>query len=142
MDLTNKQKREARTHAVLMLYQYDIGNFSPEEVKELYREEAEVSSLEVFKAAQELFERTLRNLENIDKTIAKYLKKGWKVERLLPLDRAILRVATEELLNGSFSPQAAIINDAVEIAKDYGEDERSPKFINAILDRISKERCE
>ncbi|WP_022846103.1 MULTISPECIES: transcription antitermination factor NusB [unclassified Desulfurobacterium] len=140
MPLSNKDKRRAREHAVLMLYQYDIGNFEPEEVKSIYREEVEGESSEVISLSEKLFDTAVSHQEEVDAVISKFLKKGWTLDRLLPVDRAILRLATTEILNGSLSPVPAIINDAVEIAKEYGEDEKSPKFVNAILDRIAKER--
>ncbi|WP_457569525.1 transcription antitermination factor NusB [Desulfurobacterium sp.] len=140
MPLSNKDKRRAREHAVLMLYQYDVGHFEPEEVKSFYREETEGESPDVLSLAENLFDAVLSNKEEVDAVISKFIKKGWSLDRLLPVDRAILRLATTEILKGSLSPVPAIINDAVEIAKEYGEDEKSPKFVNAILDRIAKER--
>ncbi|OMH40925.1 transcription antitermination factor NusB [Desulfurobacterium indicum] len=140
MPLSNKDKRRAREHAILMLYQYDVGHFEPEEVKSFYREETEGESSEVLSLAESLFDAVVSNKEEVDTVISKFIKKGWSLDRLLPVDRAILRLATTEILKGSFSPVPAIINDAIEIAKEYGEDEKSPKFINAILDRIAKER--
>jgi N utilization substance protein B len=136
--MTNRDKKEAREHACLMMYQYDIGGFSPDEVISTYWEEKSVSP-EVKQMAELLFKRTVENLKNVDMEISRHLKKGWFVSRLLPMDRSILRVATYEILNESISPPPAVINDAVEIAKAYGEDEKSPKFINAILDRIKSE---
>ena len=136
--MTNREKREARKHACLMLYQYDIGSFSPEEVVTNYWEE-EKASPQVKEMAETLFKRTVENLKNVDMEIARFLRKGWVVSRLLPMDRSILRVATYEILNENFSPPEAVINDAVEIAKVYGEDEKSPKFINAILHRVKLE---
>ena len=55
------------------------------------------------------------------------------------MDRSILRVATYELLKENISPPEAVINDAVELAKVYGEDEKSYKFINAILDKVKRD---
>ncbi len=141
MALLNREKREARAHAVLMLYQYDVGNFEPEDIKDMYGEETGNLKEEIFSVACALMDETVENLKSVDSLISKYLKKGWRISRLLPVDRAILRVATAELLGNPLSPSPAIINDAVEIAKEYGEDEKSSKLINAILDRISKEKC-
>ena len=55
------------------------------------------------------------------------------------MDRSILREATNEILYEEISPAEAVINDAVEIAKVYGEDAKSPKFINAVLDKIKRD---
>ncbi|RUM45827.1 MAG: transcription antitermination factor NusB [Desulfurobacterium sp.] len=136
--MTNREKKEAREHACLMMYQYDVGNFSPDEVVSNYWEERSASP-QVKQMAELLFKRTLENLKKVDMEISRYLKKGWVVSRLLPMDRSILRVATYEILNENFSPPEAVINDAVDIAKVYGEDVKSPKFVNAILDRVKSE---
>ena len=137
--MTNREKRRARGHAYLMLYQWDISSLEPEEIPPLYWEETEESSPEVKRLAEELFFKTLKNLEQVDKAIESHLKKGWTISRLLPVDRSILRVATYEILNENISPAEAVINDAVEFAKLYGEDEKSPAFINALLDRVRED---
>jgi len=137
--MTNKEKKRARGHAYLMLYQWDISSLSPEEVASLYWEETEESSLEVKRLAERLFLNTLKNLEQVDSEIEKHLKKGWTISRLLPVDRSILRVATYEILNEGISPAEAVINDAVDFAKLYGEDEKSPAFINALLDKVKRD---
>ncbi len=134
--MTNKEKRRARHHAYLMAYQWDLGSLEPKEVILNYWEEVEEPSQEVKEVAERLFKRTVENRESVDGLISKYLKRGWTVSRLLPVDRSILRVATYELLNEELSPPEAVINDAVEFAKLYGEDPKSPAFINALLDRI------
>jgi len=133
--MTNREKRKAREHACLMMYQYDLSGFSPEEIVCSYWEDRDASP-EVRYMAEHLFKKTVENLNSVDKEISRYLKKGWVVSRLLPMDKSILRIATYEILNERFSPPQAVINDAVNIAKLYGEDEKSPKFVNAVLDRI------
>jgi N utilization substance protein B len=137
--MTNKQKREARLHASIMLYQWDIGGLSEEEVVSSY---SECKDKEVLERAKRLFLKVAKDTEKVDSVIKKYLKKGWTIERLYPQDKAILRLAVWELLNPQEmqSPPLAIINDAVEIAKSYGESEKSPKLINAILDKVFRER--
>ncbi len=138
--MTNRDKRIARQHAYLMLYQWDISEMNPEEIAQTYWEDKKEKP-EVKSAAEKLFVQTVENLKQVDSEISRFLKKGWVISRLLPMDRSILRVSTFEILHQLLSPPQAVINDAVEFAKFYGEDERSPAFINAILDRI-KERTE
>ncbi|WP_456342927.1 transcription antitermination factor NusB [Thermovibrio sp.] len=137
--MTNREKKRARHHAYLMLYQWDISSLSPEEIAQLYWEETDESSPEVKSLAEELFKLTVENLESVDSEIEKHLKKGWKISRLLPVDRSILRGATYEILNMDVSPAEAVINDAVDFAKLYGEDPKSPAFINAILDKVKRD---
>lgn len=140
-NLSNADKKRAREHACLITYQSDISGFNADEVAKTYWEEVKENGKEkpeVKELAEKLARETYKHLNKIDSEISKYLKKGWVIERLLPMDRAILRVATYEILNEKISPPEAVINDAVELARKYGEDEKSHKFINAILDKVKK----
>ncbi len=141
-NLTNKDKKRAREYAYLIMYQVDVSGFSPEEIAETFWEELEEERGKEKEEVKELSERlvkgTVRNLLEVDSEISKHLKKGWIIDRLLPMDRSILRVAAYELLKENISPPAVVINDAVDLAKVYGEDENSYKFINAVLDKIKK----
>lgn len=69
----------------------------------------------------------------LDKTIEPKLK-DWSINRLLKTDRIILRMATFELLH-SETPQKVIINEAVELTKQFS-DEGHYKFINGVLSNI------
>lgn len=84
---------------------------------------------------------TLRGVEEntkvLDEHIEKYLKK-WTINRLAKVDLAILRLCSYEILLSSEVPDNVAINEGVELAKKYG-DEKSPAFINAVLDKIAKE---
>ncbi|MBL8764012.1 MAG: transcription antitermination factor NusB [Phycisphaerae bacterium] len=64
------------------------------------------------------------------------LAPGWPTHRQAAVDRAILRLAHHELTRGT-APPKSVINDAVELAKAFST-ERSPAFVNALLDRIMK----
>jgi len=74
-----------------------------------------------------------------DEAIERYAP-GWPAHRQPAVDRAILRLAFHELVSKATPPGIAI-NEAVELAKRYST-ERSPGFINAILDRVHKEIVE
>lgn len=87
-------------------------------------------------------ETYLKNLvdhkEKIDHEIKKKLK-GWTLNRLSKIDLAILRLGTYEVLFEEEIPKNVSINEAVELAKKYGEEE-SKKFINGVLDAIAQEQ--
>ena len=70
----------------------------------------------------------------MDETIRRNLT-GWTFERLQLVDRAILRVATYELLFQKEIPASVAINEAVEIAKDYSSDD-AYRFVNGVLDGV------
>lgn len=63
------------------------------------------------------------------------IAKGWKTERMGKVDLTILRVAVFEIQYDDTVPSGVAINEAVELAKKYGQDE-SPAFINGILAKI------
>ena len=69
--------------------------------------------------------------EEIDAVISKY-SKGWSVSRIGKAELAILRVAVYEILFDDDIPDNVAINEAVELAKKYGEAD-APAFINGIL---------
>lgn len=79
-----------------------------------------------------LMQKILENKEKIDQLIERNLI-GWKLERLMAVDRNLLRMGIAE---SYFNPQkAVIIDDIVRIAKKYGGEE-SYKIINALLDKV------
>ena len=78
------------------------------------------------------------NKEAILKLIEKNLKSDWKIDRISKIDIAILKLAIYELEYTEI-PFKVVINEAVEIAKKYGED-TSKNFINGILASIVKEK--
>lgn len=71
------------------------------------------------------------NLALIDEKIAGSLK-NWKIERISAVNKAILRLAITEILYSDDVPDKVAINEAIELAKPYGDDE-SPAFINGVL---------
>jgi N utilization substance protein B len=89
---------------------------------------------ELRKRADEVVDRVLAHKESIDRTLAEVVD-NFSPERIDPVDRAILRLATHEILNGT--PPAVAINEAVELAKRFGTSE-SGRFVNGVLDRIAK----
>ncbi len=64
--------------------------------------------------------------------------RGWKTNRFASCDLAILRLAVYEMLYDDQVPKGVAINEAVELAKQYGGDE-SPSFVNGILGEIARE---
>ncbi len=76
------------------------------------------------------------NLEAIDAKISQYAT-NWQLKRMAVIDRNILRLGTYELLYADDIPPKVTINEAVELAKKYGDLE-SGKFVNGILDKIHK----
>ncbi len=79
---------------------------------------------------------TIENIEIIDKTISENLE-NWTLERINSVDKAILRISVYSLLYQKDIPAPIIIDEAVNLAKEFGTDD-SYKFVNAVLDSIKK----
>ncbi len=77
------------------------------------------------------------NKEKILESIEKNLKEDWKLSRISKMDLSILELAIYEIEFGQI-PYKVVINEAVELAKSYGED-KSKNFVNGILASIVKE---
>lgn len=86
---------------------------------------------------ENLLKGTINNISSIDSKIQAKSNK-WRLERMDAIDRSILRLATFELCILKKISLAIIIDEALEIAKRYGN-EHSSAFINGILDSLSKE---
>ena len=71
-------------------------------------------------------------------TIEKYLKKGWTLKRIPKVTRNVLMLAIYEILYESDVPAGVAVNEAVELAKTYGDEEQG-KFVNGLLGSFVKE---
>ncbi len=81
-----------------------------------------------------MVERVGQNRTQIDGLISATAE-HWDLQRITPIDRAILRLAICELLFVEATPPKVAINEAIELAKIFGEAE-SPHFVNGVLDAI------
>lgn len=66
---------------------------------------------------------------------------NWSVERMPVVDHAILLLATYEMLNVDEVPVSVCINEAVELAKAFGGEDDSARFVNGVLGRIARTHC-
>jgi len=89
---------------------------------------------EVKKYSIKLVKTFIENKKHIDEQIKEH-SKGWDVDRLLKIDRDVLRISITELLYFEDIPASVSIDEAVELAKKYGTDESS-SFINGILRQV------
>lgn len=139
-------RRAGRIIALQSLYQIDIAEKTLEEIEDFVREypllnispeEKKEDFLEKSKEfAVELVRTVMTNLKEIDTVIPNYLK-NWKFDRILTIDRNILRMGVAELCFRPDIPYKVTINEAIELAKRFG-DEKSGGFINGVLDNIVK----
>ena len=86
-----------------------------------------------------LYDGVLEHRESIDKLLGE-TSQNWRLTRMLPADRSVLRLGAFELLHAAkLEPVAVVLNEAIELAKLYGSKD-SPAFVNGILDRIAQGR--
>jgi transcription antitermination protein NusB len=81
--------------------------------------------------AVNLLEKTLENQMEIRKAVARFAPE-WPWEKIAPIDRAILELALAELLSPEDIPPLVAINEAIELAKEFGN-ENASKFVNGVL---------
>jgi transcription antitermination factor NusB len=132
-----RKRTRARECALQVLYQIDITKDDCSSSLDDFWRSAREQDVSVKEFADSLVRGTIGNLEAIDKAITRYAT-NWHIDRMATVDRNVLRLATYELLYLREIPPKVSINEAVDIAKKYG-DKDSGKFVNGILDKISKE---
>ena len=129
-------RRNARKLAFYLLFQYDfVNNGAYEEVKNIF---LTVNSDDIAENDREYIisktDGTMSHLVEIDELLGTYAK-GWSVDRMSKVDKAILRLAVYEIKYAPDVPDGVAVNEAVELAKTYSSDE-APAFINGILGQI------
>ena len=139
-DLVNKssmRKRSlAREYALIILYQKDVTAQALDQKARQFWEETEDAHAEVREFANRLVYGVNREIEEIDKKIAHYAT-NWQLKRMATIDRNVLRLGVFEFFYAPDIPPKVTINEAVELAKKFGDLESS-KFVNGILDKIHK----
>jgi N utilization substance protein B len=128
-------RRKSREYAMQMLYQWELGGHTPEQVASTFFLERRADR-EVEGFARELFQAAVNDIDRLDRLVRERAE-NWRLERMVAVDRNILRVALCELLQHPETPHSVIINEALEIARRFsGED--SVEFVNGVLDAIRK----
>ncbi len=130
-------RRTARECVLQILFQTEFQNKNKGDAPRLNVdvEKKMVSQVKVF--ANQLLEGVFAHQQKIDDIIERYAK-NWSKDRMAIVDRNILRFSIYELLYLPEIPSNVTINEAIEIAKNYGN-ENSGAFINGILDRIQSD---
>jgi len=131
------ERRRAREYALQLLFQLDL---SPEgstkatevAVEEFWSGKKVVGTVRAF--AEEIVLGTMGRLASFDVVLTSSAI-NWRVSRMPVVDRNILRMAIFEFLFHPETPRVVVIDEAIEIAKKFGNEESGP-FINGILDSI------
>ena len=128
------RRSDQRRAAVFALYQHDL---TGRELDDLFARDASTFTRALAYAAEDY-------AEDLDPYIERHAK-GWTLDRIAPLERAIMRVALLEMLHPDVAPgerpipPEGAISEAVETAKTFCGAE-APGFVNGILDAIHRER--
>ncbi len=127
-----------RENAFKLIYSLEIQQSDNlEEQIELFIESNEIKDKEAKKYIEEVILGIKEKQTDILKAIEQNLKSDWKISRISKMDLAILKLAIYEIKYNEI-PYKVAINEAVELAKKYGED-KSKNFVNGILASIVKE---
>ncbi|MCX7101234.1 MAG: transcription antitermination factor NusB [Methylobacter sp.] len=130
----SQARTNARKAAVQALYQWQMAGHNLPEIERQFLEE------ERLKDAQksyfvEIFYGVPKNLEVIDQALSEFVDRP--VDSIDPVERAILRIGTYELLNRLDMPYRVVLNESINLAKYFGAD-GSHKYVNGILDKIAQ----
>ena len=128
-------RTEIREQAFKLIYSLEIQKKEDlEEAIELYRESNEITDKNAIEYIKDTIFGIEKNKEEIISSIENNLKKDWKIDRISKIDLSILKLAIYEIKHTEV-PYKVVINEAVELAKKYGED-NSRNFVNGVLASI------
>lgn len=125
-------RHQARSAVVGLLYAYDVGNDTINDFFDDILEEQKIRNKQR-DFSRELFAGVISNLSIIDTELAKHLD-SWDMNSIGKIEKAIMRLGAYEIIIVQ-TDKAIIINEAVELAKELADD-KSPQFINGVLDSL------
>jgi len=130
-----KARGKSRRLAMQAIYQWQMTGDSITDIKQQFSEENNMAKLDA-----EFFSQTVSgvasSISELDPLLEKYMSRT--AESVDPVERAILRLATYEFINRLDVPYRVVLNEAVNITKEYCA-EKSHTFVNAVLDKVAKE---
>jgi N utilization substance protein B len=125
-------RHEARERAVQILFQYDIHGQPGPWLEDFWAQYPLAEELRVF--SERLVDGVRNSRKDLDALISAHAT-NWKVSRMPIIDRNILRLGCFELLHIPEVPAKVTLNESIELAKNFGDEEAS-KFVNGILDKV------
>jgi N utilization substance protein B len=134
-----KPRTRARSLALQVLYEVDVANHSPADIYRLRLEEYPLSD-DLSDFARQIIFGVLPLTATLDEIIARYAPE-WPLDQIAAIDRNILRMALWEFAVYQDTPIKVAINEAVELAKQYGSDS-APRFINGVLGALAEHQHE
>lgn len=134
--MSSNPKTNARKAVVQALYQWQITGQNLNLIEQYFIDEQFFAENEKIQRDyfSDVFHAVPQNLIEIDALLSNFVDR--EVDAVDPVERAILRLATYELIHATDTPYKVIINEAINIAKDFGAD-GSHRYINGILDKVA-----
>lgn len=129
-------RRRGREYALQMLYAMDLTGYQPDQVFAGFSAIQDLNR-DAFYYARRLVDGVHGRLEEIDSVLAQYAE-HWKIHRMAAVDRNLLRLGLYELMYVKEVPFPIVINEALEIVKEFSESEGT-QFLNGILDAARKQ---
>lgn len=130
-------RTKGREQAFKLLYSLEIQKEDEIDQIELFFDNNNIEDVEAQKYISDIAKGVRKNEEEMVRLISDNLKKDWSIERISKVNITLLKLAIYEIKYKKL-PYKAIINEVVELAKLYGDD-NSPSFINGALANIIKE---
>ena len=134
-----KPRTRARSLALQVLYEVDVANHPPADIYKLRLEETPLPD-DLSDFARQIIFGVLPLTSTLDEIIAKYAPE-WPLDQIAAIDRNILRMALWEFAVSHDTPIKVAINEAVELAKQFGSDS-APRFINGVLGALADHQHE
>ncbi len=129
-----KARRNARKHGVQAIYQWQLTQFSIREIDQQFQEDYLGKRVDTA-YFQILLHEIPANVTQIDQAISTHISRP--MHDVDPIELAVLRLATYELLFRIEIPHQVVINEALELAKTFGSQD-SHRFVNGVLDKVAR----
>ena len=130
-----KARGKSRRLAMQAIYQWQMTGDNIADIKQQFFEENNFSAIDA-EFFSELVSGVASSISELDPLLEKNMPRS--VESVDPVERSILRLATYEFVNRFDVPYRVVLNEAVNITKEYCA-ENSHAFVNAVLDKVAKE---
>src|SRR5689334_2740134 len=129
------KRTKARECALQMLYQWDLTGQPIRRVMDSFWKVRSTTD-DTRASAERLASGASQDCEAIDAAIAGAAT-NWRFERIAAVDKSILRLATYELMRDLQTPASVVLDEAIELAKRFGEKDSAP-FVNGVLDAVNR----
>jgi N utilization substance protein B len=127
-----RRRHQSRERALQAIYQWEITGDDPDVIETQFLEEREMgkADLEYFSA---LLRGVIGHAEELEQALRPHLRRD--VDRVDPVERAVLLIASFELIHRSDIPYRVVVDEAIELTKTYGA-EQGHRFVNGVLDKL------